>query len=368
MWYLNLDGAGRIPFFLLVLLLVCNSRDVMQFAFVSPSKIYFAIGIYMVFNGILMGSASTYSHGGLWIIITHILGPVFSMLIVICCSRKDFDTTTAILSWGLMLYCVLSIINSRMNAGRLNSEINANEMAMYGAITIMLFLYRYIRGSIKKYSVILLSIPILLVILTGSRMGFLMVALIIGMTIIIKVNFSKPRTILKAIAFFIIAYFVIDFIVQNTLLGERLLNTTKDSDSMSALKTGTILDYYGDRGFQYYYSWQYFKDNPIYGIGFHKWLNYSPTGHVCHSEFMVQYVECGLLAFIPWLFFWYLLFKPLHIVKKRAHGMNGEMVILLICSLVLLLYADTVLWSYNIYCVFIIYAIAISYPRNLGYV
>lgn len=363
-WYVSVDGAGRLPFFLMLFIFICNFREIWRYSFVKPSIIYTLLGIYMVANGLIKGSPSVYPQSGMWIMVTHIMGPIIAMLIIVACARKDFISTARMLSIGTLLFCILSVLNSSMNEGRLNSEINANEMAMYGAVTTSLYAIRYICGS-SKFTFSLVVIPVALVILTGSRMGFAMIALILVTVVVVKADLKRPSTILKAIILLVLGFFAVEYIMHNTLLGERLLNTAENSDNMQMLRTGTVLDYYGDRGFQYYYSWPFFLDNPIWGIGFHKWMLYSPTGHVCHSEFMVQYVECGLAAFIPWCIFWFCLFKPLRFIRKHSSGKIRNLSLLIIATLISLLYADTVLWSYNMYCVFIVYALAISFPRTL---
>lgn len=367
-WYLPIDSAARIPFALLAYGFALERRPIFRNAITIPTKIYTFIAIYMVLNGLFMGSAEMYPKAGNWLIVCHIIGPLLALFIITSCAMKDFDKTVKILSYGLICYCIMAIINSSLDEkGRLNAEINANEMAINGAVLTGLVIMQVLRGSMQKWKLSIIALPLILIVLTGSRMAFGMIFMMIAVAIFINTDFSKSSTVILTVILMGLAIWGIDYILSSTLLGERLLHTTQDAENIKLQSTGTILDYYGDRGFQYYYSWPYFLDNPIFGIGFHKWQMYSPSGHFCHSEFMVQYLECGLIAFIPWLLFWYRIIQPLNFVRKLTDGGEKTTIIFLITILAALLYAATVLWSYNIYCVFIIYALAIAYPRNLGY-
>lgn len=367
-WYLPIDSAARIPFFLLIYGIALERRALFRTSITMPTKLYSFIAVYMVLNGFFAGSAEMFPKAGNWLIVCHIIGPFVALLLITTCARKDFNKTISILTYGLILYCLMGIHNSTLDEkGRLNAEINANEMAINGAILTGLIILQVLRGVMHKWKLSFILLPLVLIILTGSRMAFGMIFIMIVVAILINTDFSKSSTVILAVILMGLAIWGIDYILSNTLLGERLLHTTQDAENIKLQSTGTILDYYGDRGFQYYYSWPYFLDNPIFGIGFHKWQMYSPSGHVCHSEFMVQYLEGGLISFIPWLMFWYYLCKPLNFVRKYIDGIEKTTVILLLTILAALLYAATVLWSYNIYCVFIIYALAIAYPRNLGY-
>lgn len=145
-------------------------------------------------------------------------------------------------------------------------------------------------------------------------------------------------------------------------VGERMASTTEQTEIGT---TGTILDYFGDRGLQYFLSWPYFLRNPITGIGVGNWIGYNPFGLVCHSEYMVQYLEGGLISFVLYCLFWAYMLKQLNLARKKSYNARIRSPrILLIFILLSILFANSVLWSYDMYCVFIVYALVLGFCQS----
>ena len=68
----------------------------------------------------------------------------------------------------------------------------------------------------------------------------------------------------------------------------------------------------------FYHSKKFLAPN-IFGIGMNNWVIYNPLDTICHSEYLVLYLENGLVAFIPYAIFIYLLMHSLRKeYKKRA--------------------------------------------------
>lgn len=364
-WYIHADGAGILSFYILLVAFVVNINEIINTALYKPLTIYIILAVYMILNGLLMGSAEMYPKGGDWIIITHLITPILSMMIIANCAIKNFDGTVKWIAYGLTIYCILCMINSAMDdRGRLNAEINANEIALSAAICYGLYLLLYLRQAISTIPLLLAIIPALIIVLTGSRMGLAMIALMSFAFAALKIDLKNATNLLGTLVLIGSLVGISIFIMDNTIIGERMMGTTTDHENMT-LETGTILDYYGDRGFQYYFSWPVFLEHPLFGVGFHQWQRYSPTGHVCHSEYMVQYVECGLVAFLLFLSFWYFLMKDLNYYRKILQGDEKNTILFLIVILVAIIYSNSVLWSYNMICVFTIYALAYAYPNSL---
>lgn len=364
-WYIHADGAGMLSFYLLLAAFIVSFREIKITAWSKPLTIYAILAVYMMLNGLLMGSAEMYPKGGDWIIVTHLLTPIMSMMIIANCASNDFDKTAKWMAYGLTIYCLLCLRNSAMDdQGRLNAEINANEIALSAAIGYGLYLLLYLRQTISTKLLLLAIIPAFLIVLTGSRMGLAMIALMSFSMAALKFDFKNATNLVGALILTVLLVGVSVYILDNTVIGERMMGTTTDHEELK-FETGTILDYYGDRGFQYYFSWPVFLEHPIFGVGFHQWRKYSPTGHVCHSEYMVQYVECGFVAFLLFLAFWYQMMKNLNYYRKITQEDEKKTVQFLIVILVSIIYSNSVLWSYNMICVFTIYALAYAYPNTL---
>lgn len=364
-WYIHADGAGMLSFYFLLAAFIASFREIKKTSWRKPLTIYAVLAVYMMFNGLLMGSAEMFPKNGEWIIVTHLLTPIMSMMIIANCASKDFDKTAKWMAYGLTIYCLLCLRNSAMDdQGRLNAEINANEIALSAAIGYGLYLLLYLRQTISTKLLLLAIVPAFLIVLTGSRMGLAMIALMSFSMAALKFDLKNATNLVGALILTGLLVGVSIYIMDNTVIGERMMGTTTDHEDI-AFETGTILDYYGDRGFQYYFSWPVFLEHPIFGIGFHQWRKYSLTGHISHSEYMVQYVECGLVALFLFLTFWYQMMKNLNYYRKITQEGEKNTILFLIVILVSIIYSNSVLWSYNMICVFTIYALAYAYPNTL---
>lgn len=362
-WYIHADGAGMISFYILLAAFLVNFSEIKSTAWSKPLTIYAILAVYMMLNGLLMGSAEMYPKGGDWIIVTHLLTPIMSMMIIATCASKSFDKTVKWMAYGLTIYCLLCLRNSAMDdEERLNAEINANEIALSASIGYGLYLLLYIRQAISTKLAFLAIIPAYIIILTGSRMGLAMIAILsFGMSAM-KFDFKNAANIFRALTLTGILVAISIYILNNTVIGERMMGTTTDHKEL-IFETGTILDYYGDRGLQYYFSWPVFLEHPIFGIGFHQWQKYNPTEHVCHSEYMVQYVECGVVAFVLFCTFWFKLLKSSYAFRRNSNDLQKKSITCLLIMLLAIIYSNSVLWSYNMICVFTVYALAFAYPK-----
>jgi len=365
-WIFGFDAAGRISFLLLFVFLCVNWKEIRKWSLLPPVILYSFITVYMIVNGLVMNSAVTFPRDGNWMVFSLLLKPIMVMLIVVQCARKCFDQTLLVLMRGLFIYCILALVYSSFNdTGRLNSELDANEMALHGAIAVGSILLLQMRGKLNRYHLFFaIIIPVLLVVLTGSRMGFAMIVIMLFGSLLLKFDHSKIGAKILFVFVFVLFFLSVYYVLNNTLLGERMLSTTEQHENMN-VETGTFFDFLGDRGYQYYFSWHLFLKHPIFGIGFHKWIVFNPLNHVCHSEFLVQYLECGLVSFIPWCFFWLIMTKQLFRIRKQTIGKKKIVSNLILFVLSAMLFADLVLWSYNQICVFVMYAIAIAYPKTI---
>ena len=364
-WYLHIDSAARIPLFFFLLSFILLFKEIGKYTLKRPVTIYLFVAIYMVINGFANDSGAIYEKNGNYLILTHILEPVLTMMIIVVLARKNFAQTIKWMAWILFFFCILCLRNSDYDDGdRLNSEINANEIAIHCAICFGLFLLMFFRnkGWTSWAFIVFAFVPIYVIMKTGSRMALGMATLMILFAWLSKYGNLNFKNIILIIVFGGVLAYGGNYILDNTMIGDRLMATTEQGEELE-ISTGTILDYYGDRGLQYYFSWSYFLENPVTGIGFHKWQLYSPTEHVCHSEYMVQYVECGLIAFIPYVFFLLSLFYILLSKFRRGKGKKERTTSIILAALLLsIVFSNSVLWSYNIHAIFIIYGLVFAYP------
>lgn len=357
-WVLPFDAAGRVPFLLLGLSLVISVKRLWKTSFKYPLSLYCLLAVYLFLNGMLKRGYEVYEQDGIFLMFCAVFQSPLIMLLVASLAKKDFDCTVDWLLVTLFCYPLLSVLFGDIDIeGRLNGGINANELALVTVVFTALQLLKYLRGRCSLiFAAIMLVIPFYVIIRTGSRMGLVMVTAVILATILLKMRKrSKTSLILAALAFAALAI-GLAYVLNNSILGERMAKISSQGED-SFLTTGTILDKFGDRGFQYFYSFPYFLEHPLTGIGLGNWINYSPNGLVCHSEYMVQYVENGLLAFIPYLVFFFTLIRRTRKSSKASDPISRSSAGLLYAMMLTIIFANSVLWSYNQYSVFVVYAL-----------
>lgn len=363
-WFLHFDEAERVPTFCCIFSFIVLFPKIWHYLLSKPFVFYLLLAVFQYMNGLIKGSYLNYDADGIYLLTTRIFLPFISLLLVYNAAKKSFDNTLTICTAGLFIYSLIPFVFGGLLSGldRSSYDVNANEIALYCAISIGLFLLSYVRKIIPWYCLFLTMIPLISVIITASRMGFAMVAImIVGFWYIIT---FKKRNSLKRIIIStaLLAVFIVGFVflMKYAEIGERMSSTTKQLE-IDDRQTGTILDYFGDRGPQYYFSWPYFLKHPVSGIGIGNWRIYNFFGQACHSEYMVQYLEGGLISFILYCLFWAFMLKHLYPGKTKLQDTRLKTSrTFLLFVLESILFANLVIWSYDMYCVFVVYALVLG--------
>lgn len=364
-WIIGVDAAGRIPLALMLLVLFIYGSRISNVSFKKPLTIYILFAFYLLINGLLKYSYLNYEGNGIYIMSVNLLSPVLYMLIVSFMAYHNFNKTLNWVTWSFVVYCVLCLMFGEMtDSERLGGELNANGMATYADFAYFCLLIQYMRGKRSLMSLLLLSIvPVLLILMSGSRTGFLLFIFVTVLSVLLFYKKGHVGSIVLMVIISIGVYVGFSYVMDNTVLGERLQNSTTQMEG-SRLETGTIFDKFGDRGPQYYLSWPYFKKNPIFGIGLMNWRKVSGSPYVFHSEWLVQYCENGLVALILYLVFYISLLRQSWSLSKRLVVQDRKTMRMLIYSLSSVFFLNFVSWTYNSYCVFAIYALSFAFVQK----
>ena len=361
-WILGFDAAGRVPFLMLAISLILYAKRILRTSFRFPLALYCLVAVYMFVNGYLQQGYRTYPSDGIYLMFCAALQAPAVMLLIAAGAKKDFDATVDYLILALYTYVLLALFCSGLtHVNRLELEINANEIALYTAILCILMLLKFFRRRLSFLAlVLLLVIPFFVIIETGSRMALAMVAFVLIAAIFIVQNIRNVKSL--AVSLLLIGTLVLgmSYIMSNTLMGERIRGTTTQTEKNKSVGTSTMLDKFGDRGLQYFYSWPYFLQNPVFGIGFNNWIVYNPLKLVCHSEYMVQYVENGLVAFIPYMIFFIGLMRRTLTGRKHKDPKWRQSASILFAALLAIAFSNSVLWSHDQFCVFAVYALSFA--------
>lgn len=154
-----------------------------------------------------------------------------------------------------------------------------------------------------------LVFPVLVIILAQARNAFGMVGIMfIGYyySMVMKCKMNVKQIIL-VIFLFVLSMIFIDYIMNNTGLGDRFNHDFEEvaQDTYKAQhETGTAFDYVaGERIIYYVTGWEIFMKHPWTGIGLDNYQNYMRGNYPMHVEYMVHLAEGGIIAAILWLSF-----------------------------------------------------------------
>lgn len=356
-FYVHFDAVGRFCFMALILGCLFSFNNCLKICFNSTLSIYTYLAIYIIINALFKDTSSIW--GTPFIIVHNVISPVMLMYLIVGMTQYSLDKTLQIIVIALYLFSLLCGLNDVAQGERLGTDINANTIALNAMFCVWGIVFLFIRSRISLiWTIILSAYPTYLIFMTGSRTAFAvgMIAIIANVVVSTK---AKASSYIKLIIFGIIICIAYLYIMENTVIGERLSETTTQSEGKT-YETGTILDIFGDRGYQYYVSWSYFMDNFWTGIGLRRWIALSPTGHVFHSEYLVQYCENGIIALTLYITFFYKIIIGL-IKYKKKYTCYKSNINYLIITIVGIMIINLFYWSFNQFQFFIFYGLALAF-------
>lgn len=242
-------------------------------------------------------------------LIASIFSCYYLMVLTATLCIRNRNKTLKILFIAYILFVLLSFQLVSVDAdfeNRLRGEsMHPNQFAQAAGMGLLVLSYMKFCNKYGWLTIVIFTIPLLTAILgCGSRNGLVLffiyiVSLITG-NLLQKKQTSKQLFLLFLMS--VIGYVVITYILDNTMVGERLLSTKAQSEANN-LGTGTVLDKMGDRGIYYYIGWFNFIDNPIAGIGLYNFANYNDFPYPIHSEYLIHFTEGGIIASVLYLYF-----------------------------------------------------------------
>lgn len=365
LFVLGFDGAGRIPLTLLIVSCFIISPFISKEIRKKPICIYIILALYMFVNVIWKGTHIAAINSTTYSVFCKIFNPIFLFFIVAYLARINYDRTLIVCLTGLLLYTILCLVSdtSSQYEGRIGSEINPNTIALNASLSYLLAFYLYVRDKISRLTLIILAlIPLYAILATGSRMAFIIV---VAPTFFYMIFLQKRKkdSVLGLIVFLLLFFIGLTYVLNNTYIGERLLSTTTQIEGTEIETGNRFIDAFGDRGVQYYNSFPLFLDNFITGIGLNHWVEYNPTGHVCHSEYLTMYLENGVIGIILYLSFFLYFFRKLKYIYKSKTSSEKSSYYLL-CVFWGLAAINFVFWTYDSYGFFVFYALTYSFISN----
>lgn len=373
MYYLHVDGAGRTVLALSVLAIVWNFQAFWREADAlrSPAFLcWMALVAFSIVNSMVKGFESEF--GALSFFKTNYIVPFTFLYVLVLELSNDVGTTLKTLFYALLTYVLLGLANiinlSGMSFGfdeRMAAEGLENLLPLHA--TCLVFVVGILNSRQRLSNTVLWAVVILAFVvslLSGTRKAFgAIIILLVG--IMLHNGQTDGRSIgyyLRLALFFAVLYWGLGFVMDHTMIGERLAGTAEQSsaeltgnESANAI-LNTLL---GDRAIMYEMGFAVFLTSPWTGIGI---TNFMPvTGYPLrlHTEYMVQLCENGIIGFSLFMLFFYLLIKKL--LKRRR---MGEDIMLMMFGLFAVMFLNLTAWTYCTTFGMIYYGIIIAYAYS----
>lgn len=365
--FLQFDGKARTLFFLTIIVMIINTqyKSFRKLAFSRPSVIWLVWCIYVIANATIQGYSVNLPMG--YYFVLKILSPY---VIMVTSAYEYSKNENRFLKSMLATFVVYSIIGFyfmdnfyiAMQEGRSADNTLGNLLALN---TIFISFFAALLCNKKAISpktfYLFLAFAGTIITLSATRKAFGAVLIIYAFYLFSQIKL-KAGNIIKYLTIFVIIYLGIDFIINNTFIGERF-NEIEDSAELFIDTNNPFLKMMGDRAFFYITGWDIFLDNPIFGIGLSNYGAYTNTDATIHTEYIVQLCECGVVGtFLYVMFYISIISKTLNNKKTSSPDKSQRMVML--GAILAILFISLTAWTYDFPFYFAIIGTVIGYTKN----
>lgn len=274
------------------------------------------------------------------------LGFYANIVVLVIVSALFYQNPNKTLQYLIFFYILFDILafmspgllDSRYESERIHTiYIHPNQFSQCASMGLFVILiYKIIANKSIIWAISMCALPVLSIFLCGSRngLGQLLFAIL---TFFIGIMYQKKNTSIKIIFSLVVVGLISFYIINNSYMGERLLQSNEITYHFDYVKTGTPLDWLGDRQIYYLLGFQNFVENPIFGIGLRAFGTYNVGfGYPLHSEYMIHLTEGGLIGIIIYALFLYLLGKKLlQVYRQNKDAVSITMLLTFICYLMI---------------------------------
>ena len=362
--YTNIDGLGRLPFIAnMILCFVCITTYSKK-VFTVPYVYWWMWTIYAIINTVRSGGIDEDP-------LMFYANRVLSGAIVMTVSAVEFQRNTKMflkfLTTLLLIYGLLGLKDFNFSLGAHNMDMWEHGISDLGnmlPITLVylcyIVLFRNNLSAInKKILFIILAFIVATVITAATRKAFVAIVIILVFSMMNNL-LQTPGKAIKYLFILLIGYFAMTLLLENSFLGNRFTMASEEA-SGSEFSNNWFLSAMGDRAIMYVGGWKVFLDNIITGIGLRHYLNFSSL--LLHSEYMVQFTECGLIGFTLFISLYIHIIKGL-ICALKIKNMH-KYTFTCIGVVVAILFMSFTAWTYEFPICFITLGIVIGYTETI---
>lgn len=290
----------------------------------------------------------------------------FIMSVVAYMSKKDFNYTLKLVVYALYISTILSLIllPAILSGTRDQNHLNINWTANNADFLVFFILLLSVREKWNFTKLALLCIiPVITIIMCASRKSFiaLAIAFFYFYYSYLKTKDNTTRIIILITGLITLLGFY--YLLGNSMVGERLADTG-NADFTTYHATGTFWDKLDDRGIMYYYAIEIFKQHPVFGIGLGNFQKYFVIELVAHSEYIIQFCECGLVGFFLYILFYV---KSIMALKQRRlflPQIDKQTILLFWGGIVMVFFLSFSTWLYSVEVWACFMGLMIGYSNN----
>jgi O-antigen ligase len=237
--------------------------------------------------------------------------------------------TSKILTYYFILMLPIIILQYFLNEqyliNELDKDIVVNNLA-YAFVSLIPFTFLF-KKKILAYGAILI---LFYFIISSSKRG----AIITGSAGLIFFMYNQIRTLkiknrwkgylISLLSFFVLIYFIFNFLEANELLTERIEHMREgDSSGRDIIYTNIFNNWYNDNSIIHF----------LFGYGFASSIELSGFGILAHNDWLELLSNFGLLGICVYLFFFYSGFSS---IKNNTWDVNRKITMLATLSMWLL--------------------------------
>ncbi len=346
------DGYGRIIMLLVAMSVIFNIGNI-DFRRQMTSGAVAAWFIWIIYNTITtlhFGNPLNEAPDIFFFIFHYIFLPGYCLLVCQFETSKDPSKFITLLLVSLTLYVLIGLFlgSAEVNrTGRGWTELG-NMMPLTAMSVVAIAAFANIIGKIKNSILyIILVLALMATFYVATRKALVGIAIIMIAYSIYKYDLLSPKKLPRFLFALILGYAIYFFVMNYTLVGDRFLHDENNSSLYVTTDNNNLFfKLVGDRTQFYLVGTKVFIENNIWtGIGLMRFMDKANWDLPIHSEYVVQYCECGIIGLVIFFIFIYKVFKSYSSLKWYS-GYKGVYTISL-AWLITYLFIGLTAWTYQ---------------------
>lgn len=367
-YYLHIDGAARTLAFMEIVAVMLNVGAVKSNKDVFRSSAFICWTILCIFtfiNSIIHGLPLQYTQYGAWAFFRqNIISPFIFLCVSIIELKNNKYKCLNVVLLAQMIFLIIGAIHTNTTLSQfdrgLNEELgNMLPLTAVSSVFVAGVLFSERKLKLGWFAIgLIIVFAVYLIIVSVTRKAFGAVIIIVVGIMLGRSRKLNVRTGIMNIIIGIILYIGVQYTLNHTYMGERIVESTDSVDvplSSNPTVNNILMSVLGDRAEHYYLGRELFYQHPVLGIGLLNFSSVASSSHRLHTEYMVQLCENGIIGFSLLVLYYFVLLKGL--LQKRKEKIN---IWIYLSGLLYVLFINLTAWTFDMKYIMITYAIVIT--------